>query len=583
MAKANGRQKAGDELVRLRAALTAAGDIAYEWDLADDRIVWHGAVHEYFPLDHPSIPATGESLNTRIHPEDLPNRLRMLSDHVSGRCAYDCEYRLRTSSGEFQWIHDRGTAKRVEGRSTMQLLGTLRLVTGRKQNEAQLEYLANYDELTGHFNKHRLHQSLDQALAEALRFQSTGAFVVFGLDQLAMINNAYGPEVGDAVLIEVGHRLDNCLRSIDLIGRIAGDRFGAVLARCDHREAERVAKRAVAEIRRLPVNTAGGPVRVTVSAGVVVFPSQSNTSYDIIARAEAALQQAKSSGRNCVGVYEMTEEQRRSHRASLDIGAEVQQALSDGRLSLAFQPVVTGTGRTVSFYECLLRMHRPDGAIVPAGRFVPVVEQLGLVRAIDRRVLELALDELEASPDIELAINISGLTASDQSWLRALISKVKGRRDIASRLIVEITETAALRDIEESVRFVHAVREHGCRVALDDFGAGYMTFRHMKSLTVDIVKIDGSFVRNVASAPENRLFVRNLLSLAGSLGLLTVAECVENEEEAALLTEEGADLLQGYYFGKPVMERPWLANPTPGTDRRVVPFDAVGQGGGSGG
>lgn len=554
------QQDAGEELVRLRAALTAAGDVAYEWELAGDRILWHGAIDGLFASTAAAArgaPATGESLNARIHPEDLPRRLKNLSDHISCQLPYDCEYRLRAPDGEYQWVHDRGAAKLGNDGSTMCLVGTMRLITGRKQTEAKLEYLANFDELTGHFNKHRLLQSLDHALAESLRFEATGAFVVFGLDQLAMVNNAYGPEIGDAVLVEVGHRLDSCLRSIDVIGRIAGDRFGAVLARCDQREAMRVAERTVAEIRRTPVQTPAGPVRVTVSAGVAAFPMQSSTSYDLIARAEGALHQAKSSGRNCVGLYEMTEEQRRSYRASLDIGAEVQQALAEGRLGFAFQPVVGACDGAARFYECLVRMHDRNGELIPAGKFVPVIEQLGLISALDRRVLDLAVEELEADPGIELAINISGLTASDRSWLRALVSKLKGRKPMARRLIVEITETAALRDIEESARFVRAVRDLGCRVALDDFGAGYMAFRHLKALTVDIVKIDGSFVRNIASEPQNRLFVGNLLSLADSLGLATVAECVETEEEAKLLAAEGAELLQGYYFGKPAIERPW--------------------------
>ncbi len=573
-----------DELSRLRAAIAASGDILYEWDLADDAILWHGDSGRIAPPHRAQPPASGEALNTQIHPEDLPLRLKMLSDHIATGAPYDCEFRLRRGDGTYLWVHDRGGVDTLHGGAALHMIGAMRVVTERKENEAYLEFLANYDELTGHFNKMRLRQALDQALVETVRVESAGAFLVLGIDQLAMINNAYGFEAGDAVLVEVGHRLDACLRNCDVIGRIAGDRFGAVLGRCDQKEALRVAERAVAEIRSLPIDTPAGEVRITATVGVVVFPTQASSGYDVIAKAEGALRQAKARGRNCVGLYEMSEEQRRSYRAALDIGAEVHQALKESRLSFAYQPIVGSRNHAVDFYECLLRLRREDGTLVTAGAFVPTIEQLGLMRALDRRVLDLAVEDLRKHPQVRLAINISGLTASDRSWLRALTAKLKGKRDLASRLVVEITETAALQDIEESARFVRAVRALGCRVALDDFGAGYTTFRHLKTLTVDIVKIDGSFVRNIAQEPQNLLFVRNLLGLSRSLNLVAVAECIETEEEARILQDEGAELLQGYYFGRPALEHPWLhALPetvnTPAPDKKadqVVPFKARG-------
>lgn len=558
MAGPNGQPDGGDELARLRAAIMAAGDIVYEWDVASDTIIWHGNVNSLFDGENNDVPATGERLSTRIHPEDLPERQQVLSEHIASGLAYDCEYRLRTPDGGYHWVHDRGALDVVRSGAALRLVGTLRLITNRKENEKRLAYLANFDELTGRANKLRLRQALDHALMDTARFGLSGAFLVVGLDQLAMINSAFGYEAGDAALVEVGERLRACLRATDVIGRVGGDRFGAVLHRCEQREALAAAERAVHEIRRQVVETPAGPVRLTASAGVVMFPHQANTSYDVMAKGEGALRQAKSRGRNCTGLYEMTEAQRRSDRASLDIGAEVQESLKDGRLVFAYQPIVRSGDHRVDFHECLLRLRRRNGEILSAGRFVPVIEQLGLMRTLDRYVLDLAIEELRSFPEARLAINISGLTASDRSWLRALVGKLGGREDLACRLVVEITETAALRDIEETARFVRSVRELGCRVALDDFGAGFTTFRHLKALTVDIVKIDGSFVRDIASEPQNRLFVRNLLGLASSLDLTAVAECIETREEAEILADEGASLLQGYYFGKPDLERPWL-------------------------
>jgi diguanylate cyclase (GGDEF)-like protein len=518
--------------------LKASGDIAYEWDLASDRITWCGDPSRFFGIEQDKVPSSGEGLHHRVNPEDLPRRLRSLSDHFAGAVDYDCEYRVRSANNEFQWIHDRGSAQPSADSAPARLVGMMRVVTSRKKHEAQLEYLANFDDLTGHFNKLRLREALEHALAHAVRFDQPAAFLMVGIDQLGMINTAYGFEAGDAALVEIAHRLDRCLRGSDIIGRPGGDRFGILLSNTPLEDAKATAERILRTLRAARIEIDGERISISASIGIVEFPVQSKTSFDVMAKAESAMLKAKALGRDCVRVFEMTEAERRDYRDSMTIGEEVRQALRDDRLTLAYQPV---------------------GNLVPAARFIPVVEQLGLIRAIDRHVLELAFDTLELYPQAELAINISGLTAADRSWLRALTSRLEGRPELARRLMVEITETAALHDIEESARFVSVVRELGSKVALDDFGAGFTTFRHLKALTVDVVKIDGSFVRSIARCGENQVFIRNLVALAKTLDVRTVAECVESLEEAEFLAGQGVDLLQGYYFGRPDTEAPWTA------------------------
>lgn len=557
MARSQGSVTDLSRFVRLRAAIEAAGDLAYDWELATDRIEWIGRVDALFGPGQADSPESGDRLNGRINPEDLPTRMHALSEHFAGECTYDCEYRVRNANGEFHWVHDRG-AVQISGEGTPQrMVGTLRLVTERKRHEAQLEQLANYDELTGHYNKLRLREALDYALSYCQRYSQPGSFMAVGLDQLDRINSAYGCETGDLVLIEVARRLDECLRASDVIGRLGSDRFGVILTSCPSEQAQAIAERIIQGVRQRPIIAGEYRLHITVSVGIVRYPEQARTSFDVIAKAEGALLKAKQAGRDCVHAYEMSEAQRRSQRTNLELGEAVTEALKDDRLIFAYQPVVDARSAAVRYYECLLRMIGPDGSLIPAGRFVPVVEQLGLIRALDRRALDLALADLERHPDIILAFNISGITAADRGWLRALVSRLKDRREIASRLMIEITETAALHDLDDSARFVSILRDLGCQVAVDDFGAGYTTFRHLKALTVDVVKIDGSFVRDLARSEENRLFIRNLLSLARNYNLITVAECVETAEEAEILAEEGVDLLQGYYFGRPDINPHW--------------------------
>ena len=251
-------------------------------------------------------------------------------------------------------------------------------------------------------------------------------------------------------------------------------------------------------------------------------------------------------------------------RHNAAIGKTVREALNQNRLLFAFQPVVCATSGRIDYFECLLRMRERDNRLVTCGEFIAAIEQVGLIGLIDRYVLGRAFAELAAHPGVKLGFNVSGLTASDRPWLRSLMALLRKQPELAHRVVVEITETAALDDLDESARFVETLRHAGCRVALDDFGAGHTSLRHLQVLAVDTIKIDGSFVGSLADSRENRVILRHLLGLTRGFGLSTVAECVETAEEAALLREEGVGYLQGYHLGRPTIERPWQIGPGDG-------------------
>ena len=204
-------------------------------------------------------------------------------------------------------------------------------------------------------------------------------------------------------------------------------------------------------------------------------------------------------------------------------------------------------------YECLLRMERPDGQIISAGEFIAVAEQLGLSRLIDRRTLELSIEILKKNPSIRLSVNVSGLTASDHEWLVTLHRLTGGRRALTERLTIEITETAAMHDLDLSINFVDTLKELGCQVAIDDFGAGYTSFKNLKILNVDMVKIDGAFIKNLASDPHDMVFIRALRDLATTFGIETVAEWVQDERTVEMLRVAGITYMQGFYCGVPVL------------------------------
>jgi diguanylate cyclase (GGDEF)-like protein len=557
-------------LTRVLAALAAAGDVAYVWDLASDTIEWHGSPR-MLGLTESAAVASGRGFALRINPDDLLMRVQRLQAHYARGAAFDCEYRVRLTGGGFAWLHERGAAEFDEIGRPRLMFGVVRVITARKAQEQRLEHLASYDELTGHYNKTRLRDALEHMLTQSLRSAVPGAYLAVGIDKLASVNDAFGCEAADAVIIEIGQRLDRALRVSDVIGRVGGDRFGIVLANCPEQHVAGAAEKILSAVSQMPIDTAAGPVYVTVSIGASAFPEQAKTAYEVMARAETALAEAKRAGRDCFIAYRVTDEQRRRHRVGMELGERVQRALREGRLPFAYQAVVDSATGAVDYYECLLRMIDEDGRVALAGEFVAAIEQLGFIRIIDRYVLEKTVKEVAETPNICLGLNISGLTATDRSWLRAATALLKDNREVARRIVVEITETAALHDIEESARFVSKLRDLGCRVALDDFGAGFTSLRHLQSLAVDTVKIDGSFVRNLAHTPDDQVFLRHLIGLSKGLNLRTVAECVETAEEAAMLRREGVGLLQGYYFGVPSLEKPWVTQTgvRPTRERRV--------------
>ncbi|MEQ1867840.1 MAG: EAL domain-containing protein, partial [Micropepsaceae bacterium] len=224
---------------------------------------------------------------------------------------------------------------------------------------------------------------------------------------------------------------------------------------------------------------------------------------------------------------------------------------------LAYQSIVDAKTSEAIAHECLVRISRPEGQVIAAGDFIPVAEQLGLVRRLDRRVLELSIAALKKYRGARLSLNVSGMTASDRPTLEAFVAYLEQHTDVVPRLIVELTETAALIDIEESMRFVSRVRAMGAKVAIDDFGAGYTSFRNLQALKVDMVKIDGSFVKGMADSRDNQIFVRTLVDLAKNFNLETVAEWVSDPREVDILRAFGVDYLQGFYFSKPEIQEPW--------------------------
>ncbi|MCZ6589385.1 MAG: EAL domain-containing protein [Alphaproteobacteria bacterium] len=542
----------------LVSVLVSSGDLFYEWDLIADRLTWVGQTSDVIGIADVKSIVKGSTYLQRIHPEDLPRRMVALSEHFENSRTFDIEYRLRRDDGQFTWIQERAVAATDSEGTPQRLTGIVRDISEHKNTEEEVDFLTNHDALTGQYNRLRLREALGQTVETTIRRKGQGGFLLVGLDKLNIVADVYGDETADAIVLAVAQRIEQCLRAGDIVGRVGFDRFAVILSDCSEQLITAVADRFLATIRESAVATSNGPMYVTASIGATMFPTSAKNVREVVGQADNALRSARRLGCDCYLEFRDVPNQHIPERPDLVIAEQVKQALRDDRIVLAYQPIVSSHDGAPTFYEALVRMLDEEGEPVPAGLFVPIVEQMGLMRLVDRRVLDLGISALTENPEISLSINVSGMTAVDPVWLRQLYESLEARPDVASRLILEITETVALDDIADSSLFVRSVTELGCRVALDDFGAGYTSFRHLRALNVDLVKIDGSFVRDLPTNPDNQLFVRTLINLAKGIGLKTVAEWVENEEEAELLRSEGIDFLQGWYYGKPTIEPPWL-------------------------
>lgn len=416
---------------------------------------------------------------------------------------------------------------------------------------ARLKYLSEHDELTGQKNRLKLHEALEDEIAAARKQNYFSSFVVAAIDNLSIINDTFGYRLGDEVIATVAFELANALRKHDVIGRYSANKFGLILPRCGPDALHSTSTRLINIIAEQPIKTSKGIIPVTISIGGVVVPQYASNAQDAVSHSLEALDNAKKKSMNGYAIYEHSSDRETQRKRNLQLANEIISALNERRMHLSLQPIVCATSRQVSHYECLLVMETADGEMVSAGEFLPVAERLGLCRLIDYRTLELTIELLKKDPDLKLALNVSSLTTGDSNWLIVMRASAGRDRSILERLMVEITETVSINDLEETASFVSSLRELGCSVAIDDFGAGYSTYKNLRLLDVDVVKIDGEFIKDLTHSEADQIFVRSLIDLAKSFNMKTVAEWVDNEETAAYLRDAGVDFLQGFSLGRP--------------------------------
>ena len=501
--------------------LASVGEAAYEWRLDSDTLSWSGNAGAVLGID-PAEVASGRAYATRVESDGGKSRLEAISLSAQGEAAAGGLYRRNTPSSApttagTTWLEDTGRWFAGPDGKPLRAHGVVRAIDARHAREQRLIKLANFDPLTGEINRAQLTEVLSATLDEAVRFRSSCGFLLVSIDHLGHLNEAYGFDAAEEVIAQVAKRIRARLRGKDHLGRFSGNKFGVVLTNCTADEMAVAAERLLAGVRDETIQTAAGPVAVTVTIGGVTAPRHARTVPEVFSRALDALHAARRRRHGSFVAYrpsvERDEHAPRQHARDRRDRGRAQRAPRRARLR-------AGGGGEIARGR-LLRMPDAGAARRTAASRRPTRSSRwpsawGSCACSITACWNWWWTSWRRRPALQASVNVSPASTVDPNWWAGLGALLRANAGAAERLIIEITETAAIQDVDDARGFVTRVKDLGCRIAIDDFGAGHTSFRNLRKLGVDIVKIDGAFVQNMLKSSDDRAFVHTLIDLAAA-------------------------------------------------------------------
>ena len=463
--------------------------------------------------------------------------------------------RLITSAGEDRWIGINARVMLDDSGAICGIRGTARDITEEHLATQRIEHLAMHDALTDLPNR----LSLQRKVESALQTGGVGALLFLDIDHFKYVNDNFGHRTGDHLIVGVGSVLRDLMRGLNgELFRLGGDEFAIHLPSALRKEALDAGEQALDAVRRYRFQAADNKVisSLAASAGIALYPFHGNDVLALLSNVDIAMYQAKDLGRNRQVLFDHVSAGLRSTHRRIHWAKKLRDALDEDRLVLFQQPVVRLKDRKTVHHEVLLRIRDEGGEHILPGNFIELAESLGLIQDIDMRVVEKTLAYLRAQErsdgKLRYFVNLSRVSISDQHWVQRMTALLHGSGVNPSQLVFEITETAAMSEIDVTITFIKRLKEMGCRFALDDFGAGFSSFYYLKRFDVDYLKIDGSFIRDLATDEGSRIFVRALNDVARGLDKQVIAEWVETPEALNLLLGMGTQFGQGHLFQRPV-------------------------------
>ncbi|MFG1461512.1 bifunctional diguanylate cyclase/phosphodiesterase [Xanthobacter sp. DSM 24535] len=535
--------------------MTALECVGYRWDIATDEMLWSENATAVLGAEAMQLFSTGRAFDEycRAAASAATGRKSLLHApfrEIGDGAAYESSYQLQLGSGpsgRLIWVVDNGRwFGGPDGRPSY-ALGTLHVISEVPKSSHAL-HGGHIDPLTGLVSRTRLMDILADHIKAVEVTRVDWALILIGIDYLGRMNDSFGFEIADQTIAQVAARLRTRVRGSDVLARFSGNKFVLLARGMDPQALPDLCEALIAHVRDTPIDTAAGPMPVSITIGAAVAPPRAITAAHMVARAQEALDRAKKRERGSVHIYERDAVRDGRRHTNLRIGEDIVKALNEKRVTIALQPVADARSRVVVFHEALARISPgPNDNPHETGSIIATAEAMGLMGVLDRRVLKLVATAMRDDPSLHLSVNVSPSSIADREWMRVFSQEVDP--NIGARLVLELTESVAVHDLNAARTFVELARSMGAKVAIDDFGAGSTSFRNLRALGVDMVKIDGSFIMHMAQSADDRAFVEALIHLARQLGLRTVAEWVQDEATAKLLTDAGCDLIQGALTG----------------------------------
>ncbi|MBW9258809.1 MAG: EAL domain-containing protein [Candidatus Thiodiazotropha sp. (ex. Lucinisca nassula)] len=424
-------------------------------------------------------------------------------------------------------------------------------ITRRKQLEQELETLAYIDKLTQLPNRRYFLDRMNEAVEEAEMFNGGFTLIFLDVDNFKIINDSLGHEVGDQVLADVGWRMQESLRTDDTICRLGGDEFTAIIRGVNDYDTISRLCDAILTNFGLPVYINDHELRISASIGIVTFPSDGMTAKELIKNADTAMYAAKKCGKNCYRFF--SEEMHDNMREYLDIESALRKSISDTGLYLVFQPFVDERTSHIEQCEALLRWKHPERGMIPPGRFIPIAEQSGLIRAIGDWVFDQVCKQLqEWGSGITVSVNVSGTELLNANYAERLREKLIEYDISAHQIQLEFTEHVLVSEEGNNLPMLNQLKRMGFHLAVDDFGTGFSSLSYISELPIDVIKLDKSFINRVPEDKRTVAVVKSIISLAQSLDITTVGEGVEQKKQMEWLRSNGCHIIQGFYYHKPM-------------------------------
>ena len=540
-----------ERIVEPRSLLSSIGEVAYSWDISSDTLSWGPNAAEVLGPVPTAVLQRGLSFAGLVEPGSGRSRYDAIFSSGGHDFGDGAVYRTRYAAdlaGRKMWIEDAGRwFAGIDGRPS-RARGVLRL-----ERAVRPEELSATD--TDLCDRNVLVERVDEALAEHLPAERSVVVLIAAIGELARLNGDFGHEGTEEIIEEVRQRLHSVMRRRDQLMHYSGNRFAILLSGCPANQIEAAAQRFIKAVARSAVETSRGIALARLRVGAAIAPDLSRHGSVLVKAAENALAGAEATGLDTAMIARRSAAAE-AGGAALRLDLEAVAALNERKVRLAFQPVVAAKGRALAFNVALLRVERPQGGFLAAAELVPLLERRGLVNLFDHRVLELAMTHLAERQDAVLSINVSPRTLAEADWIDGFEASARANPIAVKRLIVEVTETATIEDPGRMAKLLTRIKQRGARVAIDDFGAGHTSLRHLRAFPIDILKLDGAFTQNLRRSTDDRFFVRTLLELAHHLGVETVAEWVDDELQAAMLCDWGVTYLQGHLVGKAELAAP---------------------------